>query len=121
MAVHGHLYDAAAPPALVAATDTDVLGVVTYTLKGHALEIVSCDADPPGQGAGRALAEATVGIVRAQCVRRVWCTTTNDNLAALGSWQALGFVLVELRPCAVETARRLSRPAPPWLSWPSDP
>jgi hypothetical protein len=38
MAVRGHLYDAAALPALVAATDTDVLGVLTYTLEGHALE-----------------------------------------------------------------------------------
>ena len=103
MAVHGQLYDAAALPTLVAATDADVVGVVTYTIEDHALEIVSCDADPPGQGVGRALVEATIDLARAQCLRRVWCTTTNDNLAALGFWQALGFVLVELRPGAVET------------------
>ena len=35
--------------------------------------------------------------------RRMLCTTTNDKLAALGFWQALGFVLVELRPGDVET------------------
>jgi len=56
--------------------------------------------------------EATVDLARAQCLRRVWCTTTNDNLAALGFWQALGFVLVALRPGAVETARRLKPPVP---------
>jgi len=112
MAVHGHLYDAAALPALVAATDTDVLGVFTYTLEGHALKIVPCNADPPGQGVGRALVEATVSLARAQCLRRVWCTTTNDNLAVLGFWQALGFVLLELRPGAEETARRLKPSIP---------
>lgn len=112
MAVHGQLYDAAALPTLVAATDADVVGVVTYTIEDHALEIVSCDADPPGQGVGRALVEATIDLARAQCLRRVWCTTTNDNLAALGFWQALGFVLVGLRPGAVETARRLKPSIP---------
>ena len=40
------------------------------------------------------------------------CTTTNDKLAALGFWQALGFVLVELRPGAVETAQRLKPSIP---------
>ena len=67
---------------------------------------------PPGQGVGRALVEATVDLARAQYLRRVWCTATNDNLAALGFWQALGFVLVELRPGAVETARRLKPSIP---------
>jgi len=112
MAVHGTLYDTASLPALVTTAGPDVVGVLTYTLEGRDLEIVSCDADPPGQGVGRALVEATIDLARGQCCQRVWCTTTNDNLAALGFWRALDFVLVELRPRAVETARRLKPSIP---------
>lgn len=112
MAVHGHRYDAATLPAIVAATGGDLLGVVTYTVQDDALEIVSCAPDPPGRGVGRALVEATVELARAQCLRRVWCTTTNDNLEALGFWQALGFDLVALRRGAVEAARRLKPSIP---------
>lgn len=106
MAVHGRLYDVTTLPTLVAVAGGDLLGVVTFTIEGDALEIVSCDADPPGQGVGRALVEAVIQIARAQGLGRVCCTTTNDNLPALGFWQALGFHLVALRPDAVWSARR---------------
>lgn len=112
MAVHGRCYDLAALPAIVAQDGPDVVGVLTYTVTGDELEIVSCDADPPRRGVGRTLVAAAAELARTAELRRVWCTTTNDNLAALGFWQALGFALVALRPDAVADARRLKPSIP---------
>lgn len=112
MAVHGRVYDLAALPALVAVVDGLVVGVLTYLVEGDALEIVSCDADPPGHGVGRALTRAAVDLAREQSLRQVWCTTTNDNLPALGFWQAAGFTVTALRPGAVAIARELKPTIP---------
>jgi uncharacterized protein YhfF/GNAT superfamily N-acetyltransferase len=112
MAVHGRLYDMAALDALVAATEDRLLGVLTYVIEDDALEIVSCDADPAGRGVGRALVDAALGVARRRSLRRVWATTTNDNLAALGFWQAVGFHLCALRPGVVADARRLKPTIP---------
>lgn len=112
VAVHGQLYQADVLPALVAVSDGRVVGVMTYAVGGDDLEIVSCDADPPGRGTGRALVEAAVDLARRSSFRRVWCTTTNDNLPAIGFWQALGFALIALRPNAVAAARALKPSIP---------
>jgi GNAT superfamily N-acetyltransferase len=112
MAVHGRLYDTAMLPALVALAGGTAVGVLTYHIEDNALEIVSCDADPPGRGVGRSLVRAAVDIAGHRSLRRVWCTTTNDNLVALGFWQAIGFSLVDLRPGAVDTARQLKATIP---------
>jgi len=112
MAVHGRLYDLAGLDALVAATEDGLVGVLTYVVEDDALEIVSCDADPAGRGVGRALAGAAVALARQGSLRRVWATTTNDNLAALGFWQAVGFHLCALRPGVVADARRLKPTIP---------
>lgn len=112
MVVHGRRYDVAALPALVAVADELIVGVLSYLVDADALEIVLCHAQPPRHGVGRALVNAAVGLARQQSLRRVWCTTTNDNLAALGFWQAVGFALVALRPGAVTLARQLKPTIP---------
>ncbi|MHB8294624.1 MAG: N-acetyltransferase [Acidimicrobiales bacterium] len=58
------------------------------------------------------LVETAVGLARDRSRRRVWCTTTNDDLAALGFWQSVGFRLVRLRPGALRDARRLKAGIP---------
>jgi len=84
-----------------------VLGVLIYCIECNGLEVVSCDADPPGRGVGRALVGGALDLAREHALRRVWCTTTNDNLPALGFWQAIGFALVARWPGAVADAREL--------------
>ncbi len=112
MAVHGRLYDVGGLDALVATSEDRLVGVLTYVVEGDALEVVSCDADPAGCGVGRALVDAAVDLARRGSLRRAWATTTNDNLAALGFWQAVGFHLAALRPGAVRDARRLKATIP---------
>ena len=112
MAVHDELYDVADLPAIVALDHGRIVGVLTYSVTDSTLEIVSCDVHPPGRGIGRALLEAARGLAGRQGMRRMWCTTTNDNLPALGFWQAMGFTLVALRPDAVARARLLKASIP---------
>lgn len=57
-----------------------MIAVPTYLVKSDALEIVSCDADPPEHEVGRTLTRTAVDLAHEQSLRRVGCTTTNDNL-----------------------------------------
>jgi ribosomal protein S18 acetylase RimI-like enzyme len=112
IAVHDRLYVGTQLPALVADDAGRMVGLLTYVVDADGLEIVSVDADPPGRGTGRVLVDAAVASARDRRLHRVWLTTTNDNLPALGFWQAVGFRLVELRPGAVGRARRLKPSIP---------
>ncbi len=112
IAVHGELYDASTLPCLVAERAAEVVGLLTYTEREREVEIVTCSAEPSGQGIGRALVSSLIEEFREHGVRRVWCTTTNDNLPALAFWQRLGFRLVALRPRAVDEARKLKPQIP---------
>ncbi len=112
MAAHGQLFDLAALEMVVLDAGDGIAGALSWAVEGDVFEIVSCDADPAGRGVGRALVEAAVGIAAVRRLTRLAATTTNDNLPALGFWQAMGFRLVALRPGAVRDARRL-KPAIP--------
>jgi ribosomal protein S18 acetylase RimI-like enzyme len=112
MVVHGRRLDLRDLPGLVAEDDGAVVGALTYELRGHEAEVVSVDADPPGRGTGRALVAQFLEEARRRGVGVVRATTTNDNLTALGFWQALGFRLVALRPGAVAAARRVKPSIP---------
>ncbi len=116
MAVHGRLYDLCSLATLTAVVDGELVGALTYVVDDGSVEIVSCDAGPPGRGTGRALVEALVDVARDRCLEVVWCTTTNDNLPALGFWQVVGFRIVRLRLDAVREARRL-KPGIPESGW----
>jgi ribosomal protein S18 acetylase RimI-like enzyme len=105
MIVHGTEYDLRHLPAFVAEDSGRIVGVLTLVEDDDAMEIVSCDADLPGNGVGGALVAAAVKYARSRGLGRAWCTTTNDNLPALGFWQSVGFELAELRPNAVAEAR----------------
>jgi RimJ/RimL family protein N-acetyltransferase len=53
--------------------------------------------------------------LKEQGIHRLWVTTTNDNLAALGFYQKRGFRLERLRAGAVEQSR-LVKPGIPMLA-----
>lgn len=112
IAVHGQVYDVATLDALIASHDDAMVGVLTFIADGRTIEIVSCDADPPGAGVGSALVTALAAYARETGAARLRCTTTNDNLRALGFWQSIGFRLVGLRPDAVPASRRLKPTIP---------
>jgi protein-L-isoaspartate(D-aspartate) O-methyltransferase len=107
--VHGEVIDAARLPALIAETQR---GLATFQRLGGDAELVTLDAIPAGIGTGTALIEALARELRAEGRARLWLTMTNGNLSALRFYLRRGFRLRQVRPGAVDAARRLKSSIP---------
>jgi GNAT superfamily N-acetyltransferase len=92
----------------------DWAGLVTYRIRGRECEITSIDSVQPARGIGTALIEAVITEAQANNCSRLFLTTTNDNLHALGFYQRRGFALAALRRDAV-TESRSRKPTIPFI------
>jgi GNAT superfamily N-acetyltransferase len=110
--VHGSVYDAAQLPALLAERDGRVVGLLTYTIADHDLEVVSLDAVVPRAGVGGALLSAAADLGRRVNARRLWLITTNDNLDALRFYQRRGMRIIAVAPGAMDAARKITPSIP---------
>lgn len=108
----GQAHVASALPGFIAEEGTRLIGVVTISREGDALQVVSLDAIVAERGIGTALLSAVLAEARAQGARRVWLCTTNDNLPALRFWQRRGFRLTALHPGSLDHARTLKPEIP---------
>lgn len=104
---HGVSYRPSTLPGLVATTDEQRVGVLTYHIANNQCEIVTLDSLVSGRGVGTALIDAVTKRANAAGCSRLWLITTNDNLNALRFYQKRGFVLATIRPNALDASRRL--------------
>lgn len=110
----GELVDALGDRGLVALSDGGPIALLTWAPGiGSSAEIRAVVVEPGwrGKGVGRLLIEAAHARLAAAGIRHVWLVTTNDNVAALGLYQQLGYRLVELRVGAVDESRRTLKPS----------
>jgi ribosomal protein S18 acetylase RimI-like enzyme len=107
---HGERIVPSRLPGLVAMSQGRVVGHASYRIVDVACEVTSIAADPPRAGIGSLLMEGITGEARRSGCRRMWLTTTNDNLDALRFYQRRGFRLLTLRSGAVDEARRDLKP-----------
>jgi ribosomal protein S18 acetylase RimI-like enzyme len=108
------LIDAAPLRGFVAEVDGQRSGLVTYARRGDELEIVTIHVAEEGRGVGGALMDAVVSRAGDEGVRRIWLTTTNDNLRAVAFYQRWCLDLVALIRDGV-TASRLVKPSIPMV------
>jgi len=106
IAVHGSLFRPADLPGYIAERAGRLVGLLTYDVTGDMLEIVTLNAIERRSGIGTMLIDAAVNAARRKGCREIRLTTTNDNVDALRFYQRRGFRLAELRPGAVDRARR---------------
>ena len=107
VAVHGSSLRPADLAGFIAERSHRVAGLLTYQLLGgDTLEIVTLNAIGRRAGIGTMLIEAAMAKARRFGCREIRLTTTNDNIDALRFYQRRGFRLTELRPGAVDQARR---------------
>jgi ribosomal protein S18 acetylase RimI-like enzyme len=107
VAADGRLQRPADYPGFAAVDADGVLrGHASYEISESGCYVVAIAATPRTSGVGSRLLEAIVEAARAAGCRRVWLITTNDNLDALRFYQRRGFRIVEVRPGAVDWARR---------------
>lgn len=102
----GRTFDARVLPGLIVG-EREGLALYEAAGAGVLAELVLLHALALGQGLGTALVEALVALLARQGARELWLTTTNDNLEALRFYQRRGFRMMEVRPGAIESARRL--------------
>jgi len=115
VAAHGELIYPAKLPGFVALTGSRIVGHVSFRQVDDCYELTSIEAAPRQAGVGSRLMEAVEEEARESGARLVWLTTTNDNLDALRFYQRRGFRLRELRPGAVDQARRELKPELPGI------
>jgi len=109
VAVHNELIDAAALPAMMTENRQ---GLATYRRQGDDAELVTINAYPAGNGVGTALIESLATRLEAEGCARLWLTMTNDNLLALRFYLRRGFRLIQVRPDAIDDARKLKPSIP---------
>ena len=111
-AVRGEVVDVLGGDALVAEMAGERVGLLCYRRGASSCELDALAATEPGAGIGTALIDALRSRVRGLPIRVV---TTNNNLRALRFYQRRAFRLAELRPGAVDEARRRLKPSIPEL------
>lgn len=110
---HGEIFDARSLPAIIAGEQE---GLATYQIRRvndlKLAELITLDALTPQCGVGTALIEGLVSRLRAEGVKVLRVTTTNDNLDAVRFYQRRGFGIIAVRPGAVDESRRLKPSIP---------
>ena len=106
------LLDASTLPGFVAVRDGDRVGLALFCVRGDEYEVVSVWAAISGVGVGRGLMQRCFDDARARSCRRVWLTTTNDNVRAISFYQRLGMNLCAFHRDAVAADRRLKPSIP---------
>lgn len=108
---HGEKYYPDKLPEFIAIKDNKKAGLLTYNINKDECEIVTLNSDFPSLGIGNALIEAAKNVALEKKCRRIWLTTTNDNLNGLRFYQKRGFKLVKIYRNTIEYARKL-KPIP---------
>ena len=108
----GALVDILALEGIVALHEGRRSGLLTYAVRGDEFEVVTVQADPEGLGIGRALMDAAKALAEPLDARRLWLTTTNDNIRAISFYQQWGMDLVALYRNGVERSRKLKPSIP---------
>ncbi len=108
----GHIHQASALPGLVAERNAKRLGLLTYSIRAHACEVVSLDSLEQGIGVGGQLLRSLEDLARAAGCARLWLVTTNDNQYALEFYTQRGFKLVAVHKGSLEKARLLKPEIP---------
>lgn len=83
-----------------------IVGLITYALEADAMEILTLNSTLEGKRIGTSLMLSAIEKARELKRKRIWLTTTNANLRAIGFYQRLGFRLIAVNCGAVDQARK---------------
>ena len=89
-----------------------IVGLLTYHMDENGMEVLTLNATLEGKGIGSALMLAAIEKARGEGCRRIWLTTTNANLGAIGFYQRLGFRMITVNIGAVDEARKVKPQIP---------
>lgn len=90
-----------------------IVGLVTFEQQGDSILMITQNSTLPGAGIGSSLVLRVIEEARKRQARRIWLTTTNDNLKSMGFYQRMGFRLVAVHRDAVTHGRQDFKPEVP--------
>jgi GNAT superfamily N-acetyltransferase len=108
----GRPIDAGSLRAKVAFRGGALVGLATFDFKNGDCELITLDSAEPGGGIGSSLLAAVTEEARQHNARRLWLTTSNDNLDALRFYQRRGMRLAAVHRDAIDQARRIKPSIP---------
>lgn len=104
----GRRYQADELPGFVAVAGGERVGLVTFDILsgGYLAEVVTLSSRREGEGIGARLLRAATESAREAGCDRIFLTTTNDNIRAIGFYQLQGWSLAALHKGNVDEARK---------------
>lgn len=112
VARQGAVIDAMNLDGFVAVEGGTRFGLVTYDVEDDAVEVVTIQVDHEGRGAGRALMDAVKERAQELGARRIWLSTTNDNVRAFRFYQQWGMTLAAVIRNGVDVSRAVKPSIP---------
>lgn len=112
MLVHGDVFRTDQLDGFVTEEQGQWIGLVTFCVSQAGCEIISLNSLKEGQGIASRLTQKVIAVAREGKCRRVFVSTTNDNLHALGFYQKRGFELAAIRRGAVNESRKIKPQIP---------
>lgn len=89
-----------------------IVGLLTYRLDGNEIQALTLNSTIGGERIGTSLLLELIEMARRCGHTRVWLTTTNDNMRAIGLYQRLGFRIIAVNVGAADDARRIKPQIP---------
>ncbi len=83
-----------------------IVGLLTYHIDHEGMEILTLNSTLEGRRIGSSLMLDAIETARKRGCRRIFLTTTNVNLRAIGFYQRLGFRMVAINVGVVDEARK---------------
>jgi GNAT superfamily N-acetyltransferase len=104
---HGFAFRPAELPGFIAIHEGEKVGLLTFHIDHHAIEIITVDSLKTKIGVGSKLIDAMKDYAKKTGCKRLWLITTNDNLQALRFYQKRGFHLAALHRNALDVSRMM--------------
>lgn len=112
VARQGEVIDALSLDGFVAIDNGTRVGLLTYAVRDADVEIATLDVEHEGRGTGRSLMNAVKAKALKVGARRIWLSTTNNNIRAFRFYQQWGMDLALLIRGGVAASRAV-KPAIP--------
>jgi ribosomal protein S18 acetylase RimI-like enzyme len=112
VARRGEAVDVTGLAGFVARLDGADVGLALVAAREDEYEVVAISTQVEGRGVGRALLETCIQEARARGCRRLWLSTTNNNVRALAFYQRNGLDLCAFRRDGVAESRKVKPSIP---------
>ena len=109
---HGREFYPHEEQGLIERRDGAIVGLLTYHIESEGMELLTLNSTLEGKGIGSALMLDAIAKARELTCERIWLTTTNDKLRAIGFYQRLGFRMAAINLGVVDEARKIKPEIP---------